>query len=138
MHMQHPLTLRPSRPGLHHVTSQVADVVRRTDLELGICLLFVPHTSASLLLQENADPSARRDLEDYFARLAPEDDPRYTHTAEGSDDMPAHLRAALTQPSLQIPFNRGRLLLGTWQGIYLWEHRDRAHTREVVVHVTGN
>ena len=112
--------------------------MRESGVACGLCHLFVQHTSASLLIQENADPSARADLETYFARLAPHDEPWYTHTAEGSDDMPAHLRAALTQTSEQIPVVEGRLGLGTWQGLYLFEHRDRSGTRRIVVTVQGD
>jgi secondary thiamine-phosphate synthase enzyme len=103
----------------------------------GLCTVFIRHTSASLCIQENAAPSARRDLEAFLARLAPEGDPRYTHTDEGPDDMPAHLRAALTQTSLGIPVMAGELGLGTWQGIYLWEHRRGGQTREVIVQLLG-
>jgi secondary thiamine-phosphate synthase enzyme len=101
----------------------------------GICTVFIRHTSASLLIQENADPSAKRDLERWLNRLVPEDDPLYTHTSEGPDDMPAHVKAALTMTSLSIPILDGRLTLGTWQGIYIWEHRAGSHVREIVVHV---
>ncbi len=102
-----------------------------------MCTVFVQHTSASLVIQENADPSARRDLEVFLRRLAPEGDPAYTHTAEGEDDMPAHLRAALTSTSETIPVVDGRLGLGTWQGLFLWEHRSRAPGRRLVVHISG-
>lgn len=122
-------------PGLHEFTEAVASVVREADVHDGLCTVFITHTSASLTIQENADPSARRDLEAFLTRLVPEDDPLYTHTLEGPDDMPAHVKAALTATSLSIPIEDGRLALGTWQGIYLWEHRRRAATREVVVHV---
>ena len=101
----------------------------------GLCTCFVRHTSASLLVQENADPSARRDLERWLERLVPEDDPLYTHTQEGPDDMPAHVKAALTATSIAVPVVGGRLGLGTWQGIYLWEHRRRPGRRRVLVHV---
>lgn len=101
----------------------------------GLCTIFIRHTSASLLIQENADPSARHDLETWINRLVPENDPHFTHTDEGPDDMPSHIKAALTATSLSIPIIGGRLALGTWQGIYLWEHRRSPHTREVVVHV---
>ena len=123
--------------GLHDITGRISEVVEASGVSLGICHLFVRHTSASLLIQENADPSARHDLERYFERIAPEDDPTYTHTLEGPDDMPSHLRTALTQTTLQIPVRQGGLALGTWQGIYLFEHRRAAHRRELVVHVVG-
>jgi secondary thiamine-phosphate synthase enzyme len=131
------LTILTPGPGLHEITREVAAVVRQASepIDDGVCVVFIQHTSASLLIQENADPSARRDLEAWLARLAPPDDPRYTHTAEGPDDMPSHIRAALTATSLTIPLIGRRLGLGTWQGIYLWEHRDTPHERKVLVHV---
>jgi secondary thiamine-phosphate synthase enzyme len=101
----------------------------------GLCTVFIPHTSASLTIQENADPSARRDLECWLDRLVPEGDKLYTHLAEGPDDMPAHIKAALTAPSLSIPMQHGQLALGTWQGIFLWEHRARRGRRDIVIHV---
>lgn len=131
------LTLHPPAPGLHDITAEVAAVVREAGVDEGLCTLFLQHTSASLVIQENADPSARRDLERWLARLAPEDDPLYTHTVEGPDDMPSHIRAALTATSLGIPIVGGRLALGTWQGIFLWEHRRARHERRLVVHVGG-
>jgi len=121
--------------GLHEITDEVARVVAASGVAEGLCTVFVRHTSASLTIQENADPSARRDLERWLERLVPEDDPLYTHTAEGPDDMPSHVKAALTSVSLGIPVVGGRLALGTWQGIFLWEHRRRPRRREVVVHV---
>jgi len=119
--------------GLHDITSHVTSLVRGT--REGLCTIFLRHTSASLLIQENADPSAKRDLERWLNRLVPEGDPFYTHDAEGPDDMPSHLKAALTATSLSIPIAGGKLALGTWQGIYLWEHRQRGSRRELVVHV---
>jgi len=124
-------------PGLHEFTGQVAEVVRRSGVREGLCTVFVRHTSASLLIQENADPSARRDLERWLDRLVPEHDRLYTHTTEGPDDMPAHIKSALTATSMGIPVTGGRLALGTWQGIYLWEHRRSRGVRQVVVHVGG-
>jgi secondary thiamine-phosphate synthase enzyme len=109
--------------------------VREAGIREGLCTVFVQHTSASLIIQENADPSARRDLERWLDRLVSEGDSLYTHTTEGADDMPAHIKAALTQTSLSIPFTGGRLALGTWQGIYLWEHRHAGGTRRVIVHI---
>jgi secondary thiamine-phosphate synthase enzyme len=123
--------------GLHELTSAVEAVVREAGVAEGLCTLFIPHTSASLVVQENADPSARRDLEAWLCRLVPEDDPLFTHKSEGADDMPAHVKAALTATSLSIPILAGRLALGTWQGIYLWEHRQHRGSRDVVVHVGG-
>jgi len=123
--------------GLHLVTHFVEEVVRNAQVKEGLCTLFIRHTSASLLIQENADPSARHDLEAWLNRLVPENDPHYTHTLEGADDMPAHIKAALTATSLSIPILAGSLVLGTWQGIYLWEHRHARSRRELVIHV-GN
>lgn len=123
--------------GLHEFTAAVATAVDAADVQQGLCTLFIRHTSASLLIQENADPSARHDLETWLNRLVSEDDPHYTHTLEGSDDMPSHIKAALTATSLAIPILDGRLTLGTWQGIYVWEHRRHGATRQVVVHING-
>ncbi len=127
--------VRAPGPGLHEFTGEVAALVDRARLREGLCTLFLQHTSASLLIQENADPSARADLERWLDRLVPEGDPLYTHTAEGPDDMPAHVKSALTATSLSIPILDGRLGLGTWQGIYLWEHRRRGGRRRVLVHI---
>ena len=129
------LSVRAPRRGLHEVTARVAEVVRESGVKEGMCHLFLQHTSASLVLNENWDPSVRADLEAYLDRLAPEDDPSYTHTLEGSDDMPSHIKAALTPVSLTLPVAGGRLALGTWQGVYLWEHRDSAGPRNLVVTV---
>ena len=123
--------------GLISFTEQVADVVARAEVSEGLCTLFVQHTSASLLIQEDADPTAREDLERWLNRLVPEGDVLYRHTQEGPDDMPAHIKSALTATSLSIPIVDGRLGLGTWQGIFLWEHRRRASTRTVLVHVSA-
>jgi secondary thiamine-phosphate synthase enzyme len=123
--------------GLHEITSDVAAVVKRAAVTTGMCHVFVRHTSASLVIQENADPSAKHDLERWFERIAPDGNPAHSHTAEGPDDMPAHVRAALTSTSEQIPIVDGRLGLGTWQGLYLFEHRLRAGSRSVIVHVWG-
>ena len=130
------LELASRGPGLHEFTREVARLVERAGVEEGLCTLFLQHTSASLLIQENADASARRDLERWLERLVPEDDPLYTHRLEGPDDMPAHVKAALTATSLSIPVVGGRLGLGTWQGIYLWEHRRAGGPRSVLVHLT--
>lgn len=121
--------------GLHEITDRVRDIVFRSGVDAGLCTVFIRHTSASLTIQENADPSARRDLEDWIERFVPEGNPRFTHTAEGPDDMPSHIRAALTDVSLSIPVMDGRMVLGTWQGIYVWEHRRAGHARRVVVRV---
>jgi secondary thiamine-phosphate synthase enzyme len=129
------LAIRTDGQGLYEFTDRVAQVVQSSGQSEGLCTVFVRHTSASLTIQENADPSARRDLEAWLARLVPEHDPHFTHTAEGPDDMPSHIKAALTAASLGIPFADGRLALGTWQGVFLWEHRRRPHERQIVVHV---
>lgn len=115
-------------------TDQVNALIRSHGLIEGLCTIMVQHTSASLTIQENADPSARRDLENWLNRLVPEQDPLYTHTTEGDDDMPAHIKAALTATTLSIPIDNGRLSLGTWQGLYLWEHRHRGSRRRLVLH----
>lgn len=135
------LTIATSGPGLYEFTEKAADFVRQAGVETGLLILFVRHTSCSLLIQENADPEVRRDLDAFFRRLVPpSDDPSMrwiVHTAEGPDDMPAHIKAALTAVSLSIPVTQGRLALGTWQGVYLFEHRDRPHRREVVLHLSA-
>ncbi len=123
--------------GLFEFTDRVCSLVAASDVAEGLCTLFICHTSASLTIQENADPSARQDLERWLARLVREDDPLYTHTLEGPDDMPAHIKAALTATSLSIPVINGRLALGTWQGIYCWEHRHGNHQRTIAVHIGG-
>jgi len=130
------LPIRTPGTGLHEVTREVARWVEDQDMRDGLLTVFVRHTSASLLVQENAAPAARRDLERYFAQVAPESD-GYEHDDEGPDDMPAHLRAALTATSLSIPLVNGRLALGTWQGLFLFEHRRRPHARELALHVIG-
>jgi len=131
------LSIRTPGQGLHLVTAEIEAVVREAGLDEGLCTIMVQHTSASLTVQENADPSARHDLERWLNRLVEEDDPLYTHTSEGPDDMPSHIKSALTATTLGIPVAEGRLALGTWQGIYLWEHRRHGRTRNLVVHVTG-
>jgi secondary thiamine-phosphate synthase enzyme len=131
------LEVKTRGKGLHEITDEVQDALTATGGAEGLCTVMIRHTSASLVIQENADPSARRDLEAWLERHVPEGDPHYTHTAEGPDDMPSHVRAALTATTLSIPFEKGRLLLGTWQGIYVWEHRRRGSVRQVVVHVGG-
>jgi secondary thiamine-phosphate synthase enzyme len=123
--------------GLHQITAEIAAVVTESGVQEGLCTVFLQHTSASLLIQENADPSARGDLERWMNRLVPENDSLYTHTEEGPDDMPSHIKAALTAVSLSIPIVGGRLGLGTWQGIYLWEHRRFSSRRNVLVHVSA-
>ena len=122
--------------GLTEITGEVRDWVNSAGIGTGLLTLFIRHTSASLLIQENADPSVLRDLKDFFERIAPEAF-AYAHDTEGPDDMPAHVRAALTQTCLSIPVSNGQLTLGTWQGIYLFEHRVRPHRREIVLHLIG-
>ena len=129
------IVVTTKRQGLYEFTSNVDAAVRESGISDGLCTVFLRHTSASLLIQENADPSARHDLEQWFNRLVPENDALYTHRAEGSDDMPSHIKAALTSVTLSIPVVKGRLGLGTWQGIYLWEHRHGGGRREVLIHV---
>jgi len=129
------VVVRTGGQGLHEITDQLQRVVGKADIREGVCTVFIRHTSASLIIQENADPSAKRDLEAWLNRLVPENDPIYTHDAEGPDDMPAHVKAALTAVSLSIPAVDGELALGTWQGVYVWEHRSAAHARRIVVSV---
>jgi secondary thiamine-phosphate synthase enzyme len=122
---------------LHKITTHLGKVVRESQINTGLCTVFVRHTSASLIIQENADPDVLQDLENFFAKLVPEDSMAYLHNAEGLDDMPAHIRSALTNTCQQIPISQGSLVLGTWQGVYLWEHRQRSHHRDIVVHISG-
>lgn len=131
------LQIKSQGKGLYEVTTEVQAQVRASGVQEGLCTIFIRHTSASLTIQENADPSARHDLERWLDRLVPEHDPLFTHTAEGPDDMPSHIRAALTATSLGIPIHENQLTLGTWQGIYVWEHRSRPHTRRIVVQILG-
>jgi len=133
--MTEQLTVETEQKGLVEITDRVRQPVRTSRLEEGLCTLFLQHTSASLVVQENAAAAARRDLENWLDRLVEEDDPLYTHTAEGPDDMPAHIKAALTHTSLQIPIVDGDLALGTWQGIFLWEHRYGGRHRHLVLHL---
>jgi secondary thiamine-phosphate synthase enzyme len=131
------LTIRTPGQGTHEITDQLADELSRSGLRRGVATIFCQHTSASLVIMENADPSARRDLEAWLNRLVPENDKHFTHTLEGADDMPSHIKMALTRTSEQVPFADGQLLLGTWQGVFLWEHRRAAHTRHVIVTFVG-
>jgi secondary thiamine-phosphate synthase enzyme len=133
--MQTTFTLRTAGPGLTEFTADVAAWIATTGVGVGLLTLFVRHTSCSLLIQENADPSVRTDLQTFARRLIPENQPWITHDAEGPDDMPAHIKAALLPVSLSIPVADGRMTLGTWQGIYLWEHRARPHRREISAHL---
>lgn len=129
------VTIDTSGAGLTEITDRVGVVVRESGCTEGLCTVMIQHTSASLTIQENADPSARRDLQGWLSRLVDEEDPHFTHTAEGPDDMPSHIKAALTSTTVSIPIVDGRLALGTWQGLYLWEHRRRGSTRRCVVHI---
>lgn len=131
------LTIRTPGQGTHEITELVAREVQRSGIATGVATVFCQHTSCSLVIMENADPSARRDLEDWLNRLVPENDPNFEHTLEGPDDMPSHIKMALTRTSESVPLAGGALLLGTWQGIFLWEHRRAAHSRRVVVTVIG-
>lgn len=131
------LTLRTRGRGLYEFTEQVQTWVARGGFQSGLVTLHLRHTSASLLIQENADPDVRRDLDAFFARLVPDGDRLFIHTTEGEDDMPAHIRTALTAVNLSIPVAQGRLALGTWQGIYLWEHRCASHSRSIAMHCIG-
>lgn len=131
------LTIRTRGASTYEITEPVAQALRASGLTTGIATVFCQHTSCSLVLMENADASARRDLEAWLERLVPANDPHFTHTAEGADDMPSHIKMVLTRTSETIPFAEGRLLLGTWQGIFLWEHRRAPHTRNVVLTLVG-
>ena len=134
----HKLTIQTKGRGLVEFTDRVLRWLASERFATGLLTVYCRHTSASLLIQENADPDVQTDLQNYFEEIAPEDPARYIHRAEGPDDMPAHIRAALTQTSLSIPIADGRPVLGTWQGIYLFEHRARPHAREIVLHVAGD
>lgn len=133
----HELRIRTKGRGLYDITSEIAAAVGRTKIGNGLCTVFIEHTSASLVVQENADPSVRRDMEKWIEKIAPEDPRAYEHDAEGPDDMPSHLRSAITRTSETFPIRSGRLALGTWQGVYVWEHRRHGHDRRVTVTVLG-
>lgn len=135
---QQTLTLNTRGQGLSEFTLDVVQIVSDAEIEVGLAHIFCRHTSASLLIQENADPDVQRDLVAFFKRLVPDGDPLFVHRSEGADDMPAHIKSALTQTTLTIPIANGRLMLGTWQGIYLFEHRAHPHDRQVIVHVFGD
>lgn len=132
------IALQTTGKSLHNITNKIEQIVSESEITTGLCVIFVRHTSASLVIQENADPDVLKDLTNFFAQLVPEDKMRYIHSTEGLDDMPAHIKTVLTHTSEQIPITKNRLVLGTWQGIYLWEHRQRSHNREIVVHITGD
>ena len=131
------LTIKTARQGTHEITDAIANEVKRSGFSVGVVTVFCQHTSCSLVTMENADRTARHDLESWLNRLVPEDDPQFQHTTEGADDMPSHIKMALTRTSETLPFADGQLLLGTWQGLFLWEHRRAAHTRHLIVTVVG-
>ncbi|HEY6882234.1 MAG TPA: secondary thiamine-phosphate synthase enzyme YjbQ [Polyangiales bacterium] len=135
--VQRSLQIETRGKALYDFSAQAQKLVRESGVQSGLCTFFIQHTSASLLIQENADDEVQRDLERFFKRLVPDGDPLYKHVEEGPDDMPAHVRAALTQTSLGVPVIDGRLALGTWQGLYVYEHRDAPHTRRVLLTVIG-
>ena len=135
-HYQQLLQVNTSGKSLSKITSKVKEAVLKSGVKTGLCNLFLRHTSASLIIQENADPNVLLDLEKFISKLVPEGN-YYIHSAEGPDDMPAHIRSVLTHTSEQIPINNGKLVLGTWQGIYVWEHRQRGHQRDLVIHISG-
>ena len=135
-HHQQLIKIQTNGKSLHKITPKITAIVAESGIKTGICTLFLRHTSASLIIQENADPDVLKDLANFMAKLVPEGY-GYIHSTEGADDMPAHIRTVLTHTSEQIPIAQGRLVLGTWQGIYLWEHRQHSHMRELVVHVAG-
>ncbi len=131
--MLHTLTVRTGRQGLFEITDLLQSLLKKSIEPTGLCTIFIRHTSASLVIQENADPSVCVDLNRWANKMAPENDPDYTHTMEGSDDMPAHIKSVMTQVSLSIPYDNNALLLGTWQGVFIWEHRHQVSSRQVVV-----
>ncbi len=131
------LQVRTAGEGLYEITKEVNAILAKNEIDHGLLTVFIQHTSASLIIQENADPSARRDLEYWLKKLVPTNDPGFTHTHEGPDDMPSHIKSALTQTSISIPIVNGEMSLGTWQGIYVWEHRTMAHNRNIIVQVLG-
>lgn len=134
---QHEVTVETDGRGIYDLSASVQDVVRQSGIETGLCHIFICHTSASLMLCENADPAVMNDLESFMSKNVPDGDPMFTHTDEGPDDMPAHVRSILTQSDLNIPVTGGRCALGTWQGIYLWEHRHAPHRRTVILTING-
>ncbi|MGL5082169.1 MAG: secondary thiamine-phosphate synthase enzyme YjbQ [Microcoleaceae cyanobacterium] len=136
-HYQQLIKVKTQGKSLSRITHQVQEIVVASGIQTGLCTLFLRHTSASLIIQENADPDVLQDLENFLSKLVPEGN-YYIHDAEGPDDMPAHIRSVLTQTSEQIPIAQGKLTLGTWQGIYLWEHRHQPHVRELVIHISGD
>lgn len=131
------LSVQTHGSGLYEITDAVAEKINASEIKNGLLTLFIRHTSASLVIQENADPDVQHDLNEFFKRLVPENEPYFLHTAEGADDMPAHIKSALTSTSLSIPIQNGRPVLGTWQGIYVFEHRARTHNRKLVLSIIG-
>ena len=130
------ISIKTKNQGLHDITQVLSNIVHSNEINCGLCTLFIRHTSASLLIQENADPTARQDLEKWMNQIVPENDPLYSHTTEGPDDMPAHIKSMLTQTSISIPVLDSRLVLGSWQGLYLFEHRHGEHSRQIIVHLS--
>jgi len=130
------LSISTRGQGLYDITRELNQLVNKTGIESGLCTVFVQHTSASLIIQENADPAVQDDLQNWLNRLVPEHDSLYTHTDEGPDDMPAHIKSVLTATSIAIPIMQGKLVLGVWQGLYLWEHRRRGHQRCLAIHIS--
>ena len=137
-YFQHTLDVSMAARGTRNITEQIAKIVADSGIKHGLCHVFIHHTSASLIICENADPDVMRDMETFMSRTVPDGDPMFTHTAEGPDDMPAHVRSVLTQSDLNLPVADGRCALGTWQGVYLWEHRHAPHSRRVIVTVQGD
>lgn len=131
------IEIKTSGKCLHKITSNIKEVVANSGIMTGLCTVFVLHTSASLIIQENADPDVLADLTNFFSKLVPENDYDYLHSSEGADDMPSHIRSVLTNTSENVIIRQGKLLLGTWQGVYLWEHRMRSHIRQVAIHIQG-
>ena len=137
MYWQDKLTVQSSGRGTYEITQAIENMIRDSGVQQGLCHLFIRHTSASLIINENADPAVREDLETFMSKLSPDGDPMFSHRSEGDDDMPAHIRSVLTQTELTVPICKGGSCLGTWQGIYLWEHRTAGHWRQVVVTIHG-
>ena len=137
MFWQDNFTLRSSGRGTYEITQTIESMIQKSAIQHGLCHIFIQHTSASLIISENADPAVHVDLETFMSKISPDGDPMFTHRAEGNDDMPAHIRTVLTQTELNIPIQNGSTMLGTWQGIYLWEHRTDAHQRNIVVSIHG-
>ena len=134
--MSTPLLISTQGQGLYNITRELNSLVSDANIENGLCTVFVQHTSASIIIQENADPAVQEDLQNWLNRLVSENDPLYTHTDEGPDDMPAHIKSVLTATSIGIPIMNQRLVLGIWQGVYLWEHRRHSHQRQLIVHIS--